>query len=272
MSGRFIFRTWDDYYIPGTTVLRNKFTGPDKPYGEPDPVKLRQMEEALTLIRIRELREAPIEGRFDYDHMKAIHGYIFQDVYEWAGQERVAPATFMTKEGHAYYPAGPSLTAAAEAEYAKLADKNLLRGLDHEAFVCGLAESWGEVNVIHSFREGNTRSQFVFYAQLAEQAGYRIDTDAFASGVPLRDAFVQARFHSQDTGRNDQLASVFGQVIVPLDEETRLASGAESRSLLWDASYPSLPQQAAGPTGGTSQRRSYRGPRGYGPQDPNMAR
>ena len=26
-------RTWDDYFIPGTTVLRNKFVGPNEPYG-----------------------------------------------------------------------------------------------------------------------------------------------------------------------------------------------------------------------------------------------
>lgn len=238
MPRRHVFRTWDDYFIPRTSVLRNKFTAPGKPYGEPDPAKLRMMEEAVTAVRIRELHERPIEGRFDYEHMKAIHGYIFQDVYEWAGQERVGPATFMVKDGHSYYPAGSSLTAAAEAEYAKLADKNLLRGLDSRAFVSELAESWGEVNVIHSFREGNTRSQFVFYAQLAEQAGYRIDAAAFAPGAPLRDAFVQARFHSQDTGRNDQLASVLGQAIVPFDGGARQRSGAGSRSRLWDASYP----------------------------------
>ncbi len=211
-----IFRTWDDYFIPGTSVLKNKFTAPGKPFGETDPAKLRTMEEAAAAFRIEELRQHPIEGQFDYAHMKAIHGYIFQDVYEWAGQERVAPVgQFMSKDGHAYYGAGPHLTAAAEAEYAKLAAKNLLRGLSLKAFVDELAESWGEVNVIHSFREGNTRSQFVFYSQLAEQAGYRIDTAAFAPGAPLRDAFEQARFHSQDTGRNDQFAGVLRQAIIP---------------------------------------------------------
>ena len=153
------FRAWDDYFIPGTSVLRNKFTQPDKPYGETDAVKLRQLEEGAAAIRLTELAERPIEGRFDYDHMKAIHRHIFQDVYEWAGEERVAPTTFMSKDGHSYYPAGPSLTAAAEAEYAKLADKDLLRGLGTQAFVNELAESWGEVNVIHSFREGNTRAR-----------------------------------------------------------------------------------------------------------------
>ena len=101
-------------------------------------------------------------------------------------------------------------------EYAKLADKNLLRGLEQYAFAAELAESWGEVNVIHSFREGNTRSQFVFYSQLALQAGYIIDSAKFQPGAPLLESFAQARFHSQDTGRNDLLADVLRQAIMPV--------------------------------------------------------
>ena len=216
MPGGSTFRTWDDYFIPGTTVLRNLLTGPGKPYGETDPVKLRVMEEAITAVRIRELHEKPIAGRFDYAHMKAIHLAIFQDVYAWAGQERVAPVgKRMTKDGHAYYPAGPSLAEAAESEYAELARKDHLRGLGPEEFVEELAESWGELNVIHFAREGNTRSQFVFFSQLAEQAGYLIDAARFLPGAPLRDAFVEARFHSQDTGSNEKLAAVLRQAVTP---------------------------------------------------------
>lgn len=227
------FRTWDDYFIPGTFVLRNKFTAPGKPYGEPDPVKLRTMEEAATAVRIRELAEAPIAGRFDYAHMQAIHAAIFQDVYEWAGVPRVGPEGRMTKDGpnvlnpgdpkpvaYGYYPGGDVMNQAAEAEYAKLAAHDLLRGRGHREFVDQLAESWGELNVIHSFREGNTRSQFVFFSQLAEQAGYRLDAAQFAPGAPLRDEFVQARFYSQATSRNDRLASVLGRAIVPFERGT----------------------------------------------------
>ncbi|MEA5052102.1 MAG: hypothetical protein VB093_01485, partial [Propionicimonas sp.] len=53
----------------------------------------------------------------------------------------------------------------------------------------------------------------VFFSQLAEQAGYRIDAAKFAPDAPLCDEFVRARFHSQDTGRNDQLAAVLAQAV-----------------------------------------------------------
>lgn len=269
------FRTWDDYFIPGTSVLRNKLGGPGQPHGETNPAKLRQIEEAATAVRIGELLANPVAGRFDYDHMKAIHGYVFQDVYEWAGQERVAPAgQFMMKDGHAYYGAGPHLTAAAEAEYAKLAAKDHLRGLGRTQFVDELAESWGELNVVHSFREGNTRTQFVFFSQLAEQAGYQLDTAAFAPGSPLRDEFVQARFHSQDTGRNDRLAAALGKAITLLSSDA--SASLMSDSGVADALRASFPASAraavrstphyggggGGGGGGATERPAQRSTRG----------
>ena len=72
--------------------------------------------------------------------------------------------------------------------------------------------------VVHSFREGNTRAQFVFYSQLSRQAGYVLATDQFAPGAALRDEFVQARFHGQDTGRNDRLAAVLDKAVRPVPQ------------------------------------------------------
>ena len=267
-------RAWDDYFIPGTSLLRNKFTAPGKPYGETDATALRVLEEYHTRSRLLELRTAPMPGQFDYDHMKAIHAYVFQDVYEWAGQERTAPAGPMLKEGHAYYPAGPALTAAAEAEYRKIAEADYLRGLERGAFVTEAAERWGELNVVHSFREGNTRAQFVFFSQLCEQAGYRLDTEAFRPGNPLRDEFVQARFHGQDTGSNDRLAAVLDRAITVSAPTGRSASPGPSHaagqgSSLRAASFPQPPAvgdpsrgpgASARPAPGISRARGRGGP------------
>lgn len=81
--------SWDEYFIPGTQVLRNKFTGGGElPYGVDSERALQALEEHRATLRLIELRDNPILGLFDYDHMKAIHRHIFQDVYEWAGVER----------------------------------------------------------------------------------------------------------------------------------------------------------------------------------------
>ena len=238
------FETWDDYFIPGTTVLRNK-------HNETNAVLLRQREEDAAQIRLTQLAGRPLEGAFDFDHMKAIHRHIFQDTYEWAGQSRVVPLTPMTKAGpdvvnyppghpgapqvaYAYYP-GPAIAEAADAQYAKLAGEAHLKGLDRDAFVGRLAEHWGEINTIHAFREGNTRSQFAFFSQLATNAGYQLDAGQFARGAPLREAFVQARFYNQATGRSDRLEAVLKPAITAssaaVSGQERAASVAQQHGL-----------------------------------------
>ena len=218
------FRAWDDYYIPGTTVLRNKFN-------ETDAATLAVKEEFVAQSRLVELAQNPVPPTFDYAHMKAIHRHIFQDVYEWAGQERVGPFTMMTKDGpdvvnfapgdptapivaYGYYPS-PAIADAAADQYRKLGEENNLVGMPREQFIERLAEHWGELNTIHSFREGNTRTQFVFFSQLADNAGFHLDTASFTIGSPLRDEFVAARFYNQATTRTDRLEAVLSTALLP---------------------------------------------------------
>ena len=47
--------------------------------------------------RLIELDALPLAGRFDAAHLKAIHKYIFQDVYSWAGEFRTVK---ISKGGH----------------------------------------------------------------------------------------------------------------------------------------------------------------------------
>lgn len=198
---------WENYFIPGTKVLKNRL-------GLDDAEELRIVEEKLVFLRIAELEAAPLKGAFDYAHFKAIHRHLFQDVYEWAGEERTAPVgQFMIKAGHAYYPAGPEMTKAAEKLFAGLAQDNFLRGLGFDEFVAKLAELWGELNVVHSFREGNTRTQTVFFDALVKAAGYRLDVERLANDADVRAEFIAARFHSQDTGDNAQLEEVLRGIV-----------------------------------------------------------
>ena len=193
---------WESYFIPGTKVLKNCL-------GLDDAEELRILEDKLVFLRISELDSAPVEGAFDYAHLKAIHRHLFQDVYEWAGEERTAPTDrFMIKAGHAYYPAGPEMTKAAEKLFARLAKDDFLRGLEIDEFVAKLAELWGELNVVHSFREGNTRTQTVFFDALVTAAGYQLDVERLATDSRVRAEFIAARFRSQDTGDNTQLEEV----------------------------------------------------------------
>jgi len=71
----------DPYLYPGTDVLRNI---PGIRKGK----DLITFETLNSGARMYELRLQPTAGVFDVGHLKAIHKYIFQDVYLWAGQFR----------------------------------------------------------------------------------------------------------------------------------------------------------------------------------------
>ena len=85
-----MYDTWESYFYPetynpatGQGTLRNL-------YGERDAVALSLLEYAYTLSRASNLTYgiADVERTFDAEHLRAIHRYLFQDVFEWAGQYR----------------------------------------------------------------------------------------------------------------------------------------------------------------------------------------
>src|ERR1700694_3431326 len=82
----------DPYLYPGTSVLKNL-------RGLTDPQQLERFEARRTHQRIAELIDNPLVGGFDLAHLKAIHRYIFQDLYEWAGQFRKVN---ISKGGHLF--------------------------------------------------------------------------------------------------------------------------------------------------------------------------
>ena len=69
------------YCYSGSNVLKNKM-------GIRDKERLYETERKLTMLRIMELLDKPVRGALDLKHLQAIHAYIFQDVYDWAGELR----------------------------------------------------------------------------------------------------------------------------------------------------------------------------------------
>jgi cell filamentation protein len=74
----------DPYIDPQSGILRNKF-------GLTDQESLDRAEANVVSARSILLQLDPLKGNFDSEHLKAIHSYLFRDVYEWAGQFRAVP-------------------------------------------------------------------------------------------------------------------------------------------------------------------------------------
>lgn len=63
------------YCYPNSDVLMNKLDIRDMK-------KLQNFERRLTMLRLSELLDRPVVGKFDFEHLQLIHKYIFQDIYE----------------------------------------------------------------------------------------------------------------------------------------------------------------------------------------------
>ncbi|MDX8531364.1 Fic family protein [Mesorhizobium sp. VK25A] len=167
----------DPLCYPGTTVLRNKLNIGDQN-------KLDEFELALFLTRADE--EVPA-GNLDYDHYKAIHHHLFQDIYEWAGEVR---AIRIGKGGNWFcYP--EYIDQEMRKIFSGLAEADYLCGLAIEDFAVRAAHSLAEINAVHPFREGNGRTQLTFLAMLMENAGFSFNADALERERVL-DAMIES--------------------------------------------------------------------------------
>lgn len=192
-------RDVDPYLYPGTTILRNKAEIRDA-----KALALFEYEE--TKWRSDNLREKPIKGKFDLKHLQAIHGYLFQEIYDWAGQIR----TVNISKGGDGFCAVAFIERYASQLAKDIARENYLQGLEPAAFVARFTHYYAEWNALHPFREGNGRSTREFFAQLAQEAGYvfdqcKIDND--------RDRWNQASKRSF-SGDLEPLQQIFTNAIV----------------------------------------------------------
>src|SRR5271156_2191913 len=151
----------DPYLDLAFGVVRNRF-------GIADAATLEEAEADLVAARSRELSLTPLKGQFDLAHLKAIHRYLFGDLYEWAGQLRTID---ISKGGHLFAHHAHIGNSAAPI-FKRLAKEKHLAGLDPTTFSDRAAHYLGELNALHPFREGNGRAQREFVSHLAHAAGY----------------------------------------------------------------------------------------------------
>lgn len=151
------------YCYPNSDVLKNKI-------GIQDMEKLQRLERRLTMLRILELVDKPIQGKFDLQHLCLIHRYIFQDVYDWAGEIRKVDIA----KGSMFCNVKFIESQAAEI-FKKLKSEDYLQGLNEENTASRLAYYFSEINALHPFREENGRSQREFIRTLALHIGYVIN-------------------------------------------------------------------------------------------------
>lgn len=180
----------------GTTCLINKLN-------ITDDKKLKEFEGAVTFAKASELEQNPISNAFDVEHYQAIHRYLFEDIYEWAGEYRTVN---IEKKGTSFADAGniPDLMYAC---FKRLKEHNYFRNNSFDEFIENIVDFYCVTNIIHPFREGNGRTQRIFISQLIRFNGYDLDFSVIDKDE-LMIATIQAA-----NGVTDYLKEIFNNTI-----------------------------------------------------------
>lgn len=176
----------------GTTCLINKFDVRNEE-------QLMILETTITHAKTTLLESQPAKPPLDFDYYKSIHRFLFEDLYDWAGELRTVD---ISKKGTAFCPADQLETLCC-ACYDRLEKMNYFNGLSKSKFIDELVDFYCTTNLLHPFREGNGRTQRIFIAKLIEYNGYHFD---FSNIDPtdLMTATIQAT-----NGVNDFLYKLF---------------------------------------------------------------
>ncbi|MBE5879094.1 MAG: hypothetical protein E7288_03845 [Lachnospiraceae bacterium] len=164
----------DPYLYENSYVLKNKL---DIKTQE----ELDEAEADYVVFRLKDLALNPMLGKYNTEHLLKMHYYIFQDLYEWAGEPRIIS---IYKE--------EDVLGGMSVEYSDPFDitndihhilsdmrqkkwKEMDRKQAADEFCDSLAKLWK----VHPFREGNTRTTITFCCQYADEIGLKINRELF---------------------------------------------------------------------------------------------
>ena len=166
--------------------------------GEALELKMRE----LTQFRILELKSNTRFwnfDNFDYAQYKHIHLYVFQDIFEWAGQDRYELG-FSGKFSKyiIQFCRGDEISSYADSIFSTLEFKNLntkdfsqthiaslqsQRDYTYQKMIAKkLASLWARLNFLHPFREGNGRVSRLFLEMFAQTLHIKFDIENIERG------------------------------------------------------------------------------------------
>ncbi|WP_413154792.1 BID domain-containing T4SS effector [Bartonella sp. cb54] len=135
---------------------------------------------------ITTLEREPFPRQFSSEYLKYIHYSLFRNTFDWAGKTRNMPTTLedgtlafmMTME-----PAQSGVSFASHAQIEQelkqfdqmLVEKNNLQNLSRIDFINNVTHLFTSLNHIYPFVAGGEHTERIFFENLAENAGHKID-------------------------------------------------------------------------------------------------
>lgn len=178
----------DIYLYEEVSVLKNLLNIKEE--------KLLEIAESdITYIKLLDLDNYFIGDLFDYRRLRKIHKIIFEDIYEWAGEERVINIVKGEKVLGGDTVRYSDVNSIEEDVNMVISELNSIQwdtlGIQETAqhFSKLIAKLWQ----IHPFREGNTRTIITFATQFAETHGFKMNKSLLRENPGyVRGALVKA--------------------------------------------------------------------------------
>ena len=162
---------FDPYLIPNTNILKNKLNILDMD-------TLEKAEADITYLKLLDIDAWFENSHLDYETFLAVHRYIFEDLYEWAGQIRTI---------HIYKE--EAVLGGLSLQYGEVSKHQF----QIEEIIAELNQTkWNEIDLentirlfsdliarlwlIHPFREGNTRTVMRYAGLFAKSKGFPLNT------------------------------------------------------------------------------------------------
>ena len=155
-----------------------------------------ELECDFVSMRIVELLK---ENNFELsvNYLKYIHKYLFQDVYEFAGEFRKIDFSknekILNNDSVAYGDC-KTLTESLEYDISLEKDKNY-KDISIVEVIKNIADFSSNLWQVHPFREGNTRTTALFIEKYLISLGYNVDNSLFKDkSVYFRNALVRSNY------------------------------------------------------------------------------
>lgn len=155
-----------------------------------------ELECDLVSTRIVELLQ---EDNFELsvDYLKYVHKYLFQDVYEFAGEFRKVDFSkherILNNDSVAY---GDHKLLEQSLDYDITLEKNKnYKEMNMVDVINNITDFSSRIWQIHPFREGNTRTTALFIEKYLVSLGYNVDNTLFKDkSVYFRNALVRSNY------------------------------------------------------------------------------
>ena len=164
-----------------------------------------ELECDLVSTRIVQLLEDE-KFKLSVDFLRYIHGYLFKDIYDFAGQFRkidFSKHELILNNDSALYGDCKTLKESLEYDISLERVKNY-KEMNIVEVINNITDFSSRIWQTHPFREGNTRTTAIFIIKYLISLGYQVDNTLFKDkSVYFRNALVRSNYFNNEKNVRD---------------------------------------------------------------------